>query len=294
MSRVVRRTASVSLIMLMGVSFASVPSLGDGDQSPLMPPQSQAFGKSFEEWNVLWTQRSLEENLGGGTDIPNTVGRVRLLPGDVGNPSPVFDVTLPPGTPFVATPFFVYGERYDDPNVPDDDPIALASVLQQIFADVQVQIVLDGRVLLEGTGADLAGLPVRPGLLRPADHLRRTTTTWWGSELHRRPVGDGDRGGLPPLAGGAAHAGVYGAQLVLRRLPVHLQHHRVAEVAAAYTISVPGRRGIRRCAFTTCRLASGGWDRLVTGTRSSYRRIGQRSLGRLRPVHACDRPGNAG
>jgi hypothetical protein len=150
------------MIMLMGVSFASVPSLGDGDQSPLMPPQSQAFGKSLEEWNVLWTQRSLEENLGGGTDIPNTVGRVRLLPGDVGNPSPVFDVTLPPGTPFVATPFFVYGERYDDPNVPDDDPIALASVLQQIFADIQVQIVLDGRVLLEGTGAALQGFQFGP------------------------------------------------------------------------------------------------------------------------------------
>jgi hypothetical protein len=120
-----------------------------------MPPQSNAFGKSLAEWNVLWTERALEEGLGGGTDIPSTVGRVRLLPGDVGNPTPVFDVTLRPGTPFVATPFFVYGERYDDPSVPDDDPITLAPVLQEIFADVQVQIVLDGRVLVEGTGADL-------------------------------------------------------------------------------------------------------------------------------------------
>jgi len=146
----------------MGVLFTPASSPGEGGQSPLMPPQSHAFGKSLEAWNVLWTQRALEEGLGGETDISDTVGRVRLLPSDVLDSTPVFDITLDPGTPFVATPFFIYGERYDDPNAPDDDPITLAPVLDQIFADVEVQIVLDGQVLLEGTGAQLQGFLFGP------------------------------------------------------------------------------------------------------------------------------------
>jgi hypothetical protein len=115
-----------------------------------MPPQVLAFGRSLQDWNVLWTQRALEEGLGGGTDISDMVGQVHLLPSDFFNPTPVFDVTLGPGTPFVATPFYVYGERYDDPSVPDDDPTA--SVIGEMISDVEVQIVLDGQTLLNGTG----------------------------------------------------------------------------------------------------------------------------------------------
>jgi hypothetical protein len=76
-----------------------------------------------------------------------------------------FDIKLRPGTAFVTPPFFVFGERYDDPSVPDDDPLALADVLDAIFADLQVVTTLDGSTLLEGTGTELAEFRYGPVFL---------------------------------------------------------------------------------------------------------------------------------
>jgi hypothetical protein len=155
MSRIVKSLAVVLMVALLSVVSTPGLSRAQASPSPLVPPQSDAFGKSFEEWNVLQTQFVLETGLGGATGASDTVGRVRLLPGELFDPTPVFNLTLPPGTPFVVSPFFVFGERYDDPNVPDDDPIVLAPVLEEIFATADIQIVLDGQVLLDGTGAEL-------------------------------------------------------------------------------------------------------------------------------------------
>jgi hypothetical protein len=119
----------------------------------MMPPESHAFGKSFEQWNVLWSRRVIESGLGGGTDLSDTVGRVRLLPGDTLSRLVEFHVTLPPGTPFVAAPFFVFGETYDDPDVPDDNP--QDPILAFIFETTEIQTMLDGRVLLDGSGTEL-------------------------------------------------------------------------------------------------------------------------------------------
>lgn len=153
MCDVAKRFALVLVLSL--ASFALIPagSLAKGP-SPLLPPQSNAFGKSFEQWSVLQTQWAIALGLGDPTELSDTVGRVRLLPGEFFNPTPVFDIALAPGTPFVASPFFIFGERYDDPNVPDDDPIALAALLAEILSTAQIQIVLDGRPLLEGSGAE--------------------------------------------------------------------------------------------------------------------------------------------
>lgn len=120
------------------------------------PPQSGAFGMSFEDWNVAQTSYAIEAGLGTDPDPDDTVGRVRLLPGSFFDPTPEFDITMPPGTPFVAAPFFVFGESYDDPNVPDDDPLALADLLALIFATTDIETVIDGEVLLDGTGAELS------------------------------------------------------------------------------------------------------------------------------------------
>jgi hypothetical protein len=155
MTRILNSSPVVLLVATLGFALAPALCHAQSGQSPLTQPQSRAFGKSFEEWNVLQTQFALATGLGGATNLSNTVGRVRLLPGEFSDPAPVFQIRVAPGTPFVASPFFVYGERYDDPNVPDDDPIALAPLLEEIFETATIQIVLDGRVLLEGSGTEL-------------------------------------------------------------------------------------------------------------------------------------------
>jgi hypothetical protein len=200
MNRIVKRPAVV-LLAATFVVLAPAVSRGQGT-SPLLPPQSHAFGKSFEEWNVLQMQWAIAAGLGRNTNLSDTVRGVRLLPGEFVLQTPVFDITLSPGTPFVASPFFVYGERYDDPNVPDDDPTALASLLAQIFATAQVQIVLDGRVRLEGSGADLKRFIVGPAFLvepivyaqpQPrGENLNSVAALWvmgFGAVYHPLPVG---------------------------------------------------------------------------------------------------------
>jgi hypothetical protein len=153
MSRIAQRSAVTLLAVFLCVVVAPPVFPGQGGSSPLVPPQSNAFGKSFEEWNVLQTQRAIEVGLGGGTTLSDTVGRVRLFPGEFFDMTPEFHITLPPGTPFVASPFFVFGERYDDPNVSDDDPTA--PLVEEILATAQILTKLDGQVLLDGTGTEL-------------------------------------------------------------------------------------------------------------------------------------------
>jgi hypothetical protein len=148
------KTPVVVLLVAAMVALPPVLSHAQGVQSPIVPPQSNAFGKSFEEWNVLQTEYALATEL-GDADVSDTVGRVRLLPGNFSSATPVFNIKLAPGTPFVAAPFFVFGERYDDPAIPDDDPVALAPVLEEIFANAEIRIELDGRVVLDGSGTEL-------------------------------------------------------------------------------------------------------------------------------------------
>jgi hypothetical protein len=154
MRYVAKRFAFVLILSLATFAMIPVDSFAKG-LSPLVPSQSNAFGNSLEQWNVLQTQWALALGLGDPTELSDTIGRVRLLPGNFTSSTPVFNITLVPGTPFVASPFFVFGERYDDPNVPDDDPIDLAAFIADVFSTAEIQIVLDGRVLLEGVGAEM-------------------------------------------------------------------------------------------------------------------------------------------
>jgi hypothetical protein len=203
MSRIAKRSAVTLLVALLGVVLAPAVSHGQGGTSPLVPPQSNAFGKSFEEWNVLQTEWVTTDGLGAGPPPSDTVGRVRLFPAEFFDPQPEFHITLRPGTPFVAAPVFVIGERYDDPNVPDDDPIALADLLEGVFATVKILTVLDGQVLLDGTGTELAQFrfgpvffdepifyadpqPRGPGL----NAIAALWVTGIGSVYHPLPVGE--------------------------------------------------------------------------------------------------------
>jgi hypothetical protein len=203
MSPIARRSAVTWLAVLLCVVVAPPVFPGQGGPSPLVPPQSHAFGKSFEAWNVLQTQRALEVGLGGGTTRSDTVGRVRLLPVDFTNPRPEFDITLPPGTPFVAAPLFLFGERYDDPTMPDDDPAELASALEEIFATTHIRTEPDGQVLLDGTGTELAGFRFGPVFFdapivyadpQPRGEELNAVAALWvtgiGSVYHPLPVGE--------------------------------------------------------------------------------------------------------
>jgi hypothetical protein len=147
--------ARLTLIAIIGILLIAIHAPGQGNPSPVMPPQSNAFGLPFDQWNLLQTQLGIETELGGRTDLSPTVRNVQLLPSPIFGLESVFNVTLRPGTPFVAAPLPLFGERYDDPNVPDDDPVANADFLDDFFATTEIQTVLDGRILLEGTGAEL-------------------------------------------------------------------------------------------------------------------------------------------
>jgi hypothetical protein len=196
-----RRVKNRAVVLLaVAVVFAPAVSRGQGGLSPLVPPQSNVFGRSFADWNVLQTQFALAVGLGGTTNLSNTVGGVRLLPGDFVNSAPVFQIALSPGTPFVASPLFIYGERYD--HGPDDNPVELKQVLDDIFATAKIQIVLDGRVLLEGSGKDLRAFMFGPVYLdRPVVYaqpqprgtdLNAIAALWVvgvGAVFHPLPVG---------------------------------------------------------------------------------------------------------
>jgi hypothetical protein len=153
MSRTATKSAVVLLVALLGVASAPALSPGQGNKPPLVPPQSRAFGKSFERWNVLYSEWAIASTLGGATDLRDTLGRVRFLPDHAMGTPPEFHITLPPGTPFVAPPFYIFGERYADPDGPDDNPAD--PILDVFFETAEIQTVLNGRVLLDGTGTEL-------------------------------------------------------------------------------------------------------------------------------------------
>jgi len=159
-----------TVLLLIGlVAVVSFPQQGHAQArlSPLIPPQSHAFGMPVDQWNVLQVHWALEFQLAGHTDPdtnPNTVGRVRFLPVDVLANQGVFHVTLKAGRAFALPPFVVYGEHYDNPSVPDDDPedAGFAAFLEQIFADANISTTLDGRTLLQGYAAELESFMFGP------------------------------------------------------------------------------------------------------------------------------------
>jgi hypothetical protein len=153
MRRTAKKSAVALLVALLGVASAPALSPGQGSQPPLVPPQSRAFGKSCERWNVLYSEWAIASTLGGATDLRDTRGRVHFLPDKSMGTPPEFHITLPPGTPFVSPPFFTFGERSADPDVPDDNPAD--PILDFILETAKIQTALEGRVLRDGTATEL-------------------------------------------------------------------------------------------------------------------------------------------
>ncbi|HEY5871168.1 MAG TPA: hypothetical protein VI542_37295, partial [Candidatus Tectomicrobia bacterium] len=146
-----------------------------------------------------------ESWFGEGSDLSDTVGHVRFLPvpapDEIGRGSCEcefkFDVTLRPGTPFVASPFFVWGGTYEDPLVLDDNPAD--PVLEEIFKTTQIKVVLDDRVLMAGTGTELERFRygpvyfdepiVFPGPVRPGNSTSAIFVVGIGAVYRPLPVG---------------------------------------------------------------------------------------------------------
>jgi hypothetical protein len=110
----------------------------------LLPP-GDFNGKSLDQWGLDYIQWAIATGLGGQT-LPDTVNGARYLPTDFGVGDFAADVTIQQGTALVRSPFFVFGERYDDGT--EDNPAD--PILDTIFEGTTVRAAFDGSVVLEG------------------------------------------------------------------------------------------------------------------------------------------------
>lgn len=144
------------LVLAVATAFAAamVPLVAPGQDggSPLLPPNATFRGKSYDEWNLLNTQRTVATGLGGQV-LPDTVQGVRLLPGEFAPGKFEFHIEVDAGTALVFPSFFVFGELYDDGTF--DDPVALAELVELIFATTTIETRVDGEVVLSGSGSEL-------------------------------------------------------------------------------------------------------------------------------------------
>jgi hypothetical protein len=138
-------------VALVVAALASGPHDARAQCGPLLPPNAHLNGKSFDEWNVLYTKWAVAIQLGGQTPS-DTVDGVRFLPARTTPGTYEFDVTLKPGTPFVAPPYPVFGETYDNgtQDVPDEP------TMDFLFDNADVRVVLDGKTLMDDTADELA------------------------------------------------------------------------------------------------------------------------------------------
>jgi hypothetical protein len=137
-----RRLVFPSLVLTASML---APAIG---RAQLLPP-GDFQGKSLDEWTLDWSQWSIATGLGGQT-LPDTVDGVKYLPPNFGGGDFVTSLTVSRDTPLLVSPFFVFGERYD--NGTEDNPND--PIIDQIMDDAMIRTTFDGNVLLEGQASD--------------------------------------------------------------------------------------------------------------------------------------------
>ena len=170
------RRFSFSLLVLIA-SLMCVPATCSAE---LLPP-GDFNGMSLNQWGLDYAEWSAPLVSPGfilpDPSRPDTVNGVRYLP--VG-PAEIKDftanLTIEPGTALFASPFYFYGEQYDDGH--SDDPAD--PLIQTILDEATVRVTLDGVVLLEGTAQLAVGPAIWRFLFSGADPVYRATTTWSG------------------------------------------------------------------------------------------------------------------
>jgi hypothetical protein len=150
------RLSRNSLGLLLGIALAlgndPAATKDKNGASPLLPPNANFRGRSFEEWNFLCEEFTVATGLGGEV-LPDTVHGVRLLPGEFSPGVYEFDVEVKPGTGLVFPPFFLFGEEYDDGTF--DDPVALADLIDFIYETTSIETRVDGKLVLQGLASEL-------------------------------------------------------------------------------------------------------------------------------------------
>ena len=114
-------------------------------------------GQSLDEWTSDWGEWAIATGLAGQT-LPDTVNDVRYLPPNFGS-SFVADVTITQGTAVVFSPYFVFGEKYDDGT--EDLPGDIDGYM--LFENATFQTTYDGNVVLEGLAS---AFPARKSSIR--------------------------------------------------------------------------------------------------------------------------------
>jgi hypothetical protein len=128
----------------------------------LLPP-GDLNGKSFQQWGLDWSKWAVPLTGPGFIVLDpsrqDTVNGVRYLP------VAAFEVkdfttnlTIEPGTALFGSPFFIYGERYDDGH--EDNPAD--PLIGMILDEATVRVTLNGAVLLDGTASSLAARQFGP------------------------------------------------------------------------------------------------------------------------------------
>ena len=125
-----------------------------------LPPQAKFRGKTVADWSLLQNEWAIATDLGQQTGLSDTVKGMRFLPQGFGPGDFEFDVTVPPGTGIVSSPFFAFGELYAD--MTSDDPDALAEVLNLIFSERTIEVRLDGDIVQSGTPEELSAYTYGP------------------------------------------------------------------------------------------------------------------------------------
>jgi hypothetical protein len=111
-------------------------------------------GKTLAEWSFLQSEWAIATGL-GGQSLPDTVDKMQFLLGTFGPGTAEFDVVVPSGIGLVSPPFIVFGELYEDGSFDDPNDPFLASLIDLIFNETQVDVSLDGELVLSGTPAEL-------------------------------------------------------------------------------------------------------------------------------------------
>ena len=156
-----RRYWSKSALLVIATAAAlSAPADGGNGGSPLMNPNATFRGKTVQEWLFIQNQWVIASGLGGQTDLPDTIKKMRFLPGEFGPGEFEFDIAVTPGTGFVLSPFFVFGEEYEDGSF--DDPVALADLIDLILETTTIDVWLDGELVQSGAADELGAFAYGP------------------------------------------------------------------------------------------------------------------------------------
>jgi hypothetical protein len=147
------RLAIVPWMVVTSVVLVAVAPVTAGQP---MPANAKFRGKTLAEWSFLQNEWIIATGLGGETR-PDTVGKTQFLPGPFGPGTHEFDVVTTPGTSLVSPPFFAFGELYDDGSFDDPNDPFLAGIIDTVFNETQLDVTLDGKLVLSGTPAELGG-----------------------------------------------------------------------------------------------------------------------------------------